>query len=80
MISLKYGFIEVEICFVFGSEMCIKTHSKSTLTNYTKTETFSHRLVLVPGEWDKSYLIIKKRLQLRDYETANPKLKWSTFL
>ena len=40
------------------------TDLKITLTNYTKSDILTQRLVLLPEGWDEHDLLFKKRLQM----------------
>ena len=49
--------MKVEIYIGVNSEMRINTHFKNTLTNYTKSDALTNRLVLLPVDWDKNGLL-----------------------
>ena len=56
--------MKIETYIVLHSDMCINTEFENTLTNFTKTDTLTKRLVLLPVDWDKIGLISTKRLHI----------------
>ena len=57
--------MRVEIHIVLSSEMGIK-HSLKKLTNYTESDIWTQRLLLLPGDWEVNDLFFTKRLQMKN--------------
>ena len=53
-ITHENNFMKVEIHNALNSDICINTHFKNTLTNYTKSDILIKRLVLLPVDWDNN--------------------------
>ena len=58
-------FMEVKIYISLNSEIRINTQLKDTSTNYTKSDTITKRLVLLPVDWYKNGLRFTKRLHMK---------------
>ena len=58
IITYENDFLKVEIYIALSCEIRINTQFKNTLTNYTKSDILTKRLVLLPVDWDNFFLTI----------------------
>ena len=62
--SFEDDFVKVEIYIVLRSQIFINTQFKKMLTNFTKLDLITKRLVLLPVDWDKNGLLFMKWLPM----------------
>ena len=58
--------MNVEIYSALSSDICIKIQFKNTLTDYTKSDILTKRLVLLNVDWDKNELLCIFKAALYD--------------